>query len=185
MFPEDPNEPQEVWKTQRQEEELKRTKFTPEELAAMLESRQRLNTVVRWGVSVTVGLLAIAALYHVWSAAQPWIKASQAWLFAVLGCFLAAALSRTPVPKHVSESAVQFLEHQHEERAKGYLKLRSRLWLILPSVAAAWLGRGAAPWAFILVLVGLVFVWLLLGLAAAKGRRDIRELHRSISGVSS
>jgi len=201
MSPERSNEPEDLWKRQQTNDELMQFKMKPEELAAMVRSREKQNRVVRMAVLTVTALLALGFLYNVWSADRPWIRFSQAWVFGLLTYLVGTGLGGQPQRKAVSENGARFLERQHEERARAYLQLRNRLWLTIPAIAAAWLGGGtlllaraqgvhptsefhqfcAGPWPYFVTLGLLVLVWFLFGAAAAKARRDIEQLRRSIA----
>ena len=173
----------------------------PEELAALVRSREKLNKPVYWtGVIVTI-LLAGAFLYNVRSAEQPWIRFGQAWALGLLACALATQLAHRGGTKGAQEPCARFLERQHEERAAGYLRLRRWLWLLIPSIAASWLGRGplmmakargldpsswlfrfcAGPWPFLLTIAAAVLIWLAFGAAAKKATGDVEEIRVSIA----
>src|ERR1700683_1231841 len=99
-------------------------------------------------------------------------------------------------------ACLPFLERQHEERARGYLRIRRQLWLLSPSIGASWLGKGplivvkasgldpsswlfrfcAGPWPFLLIVAAVVSVWLVFGAAADKARRDAEEIQAGIAG---
>lgn len=197
----DSDEPQKIWKAQHEEKQNLRIKFKPEEIAALTQSRQRLNRFAHWCAVIVTGSLAVGFLYNVWSADQPWIRFGQAWAFGLLAYALGTELEHGGGRKGVNEPCVRFLERQHDERANGYLSIRRRLWLLIPSIAACWLGRGpliaartrgldpaswlyhfcAGPWPFILVIAGLVLVWFAFGSAAAKARREAEEIRVSVA----
>jgi hypothetical protein len=202
MLPDDFREPENVWKAQDEEKRAMQIKVKPEELAALVRSREKLNTFVQWAGVAVMGSLAAVFLYNVWSADQPWIRFGQAWAFGLLAYVLGTEIKYGTGRKGVNEPCVRFLERQHEERARDYLRIRRRLWLLIPSIVASWLGEGpltlakargldpsswlfqfcAGPWPFILVAAGLAFVWLAFGSAATKARRDLEELRRSVTG---
>jgi hypothetical protein len=202
MRPDDSHEPENVWKAQDEEKQAMQIRVKPEELAALVRAREKLNTFVHWAAVIVTGSLAAGSLYNVWSVDQPWIRFGQAWMFGLLAYVLGTELDYGAGRKGVNEPSVRFLESQHEERASGYLRIRRRLWLLIPSIVASWLGGGplnlarargldpssrlfqfcAGPWPFILVGACLVLVWLAFGSAAAKARRDLEELRRSVTG---
>ncbi len=183
MQPSDSHEPQTVWKAQIEEKQIINDK--PEELAAMARSRQNLNKFLHWAAVVVMSSLALKSLYNVWAVDQPWIRFGQAWVFGLLAYVLGTELERGVRRKGVSEPCLHFLERQHGERARGYLRIRRRLWLLIPSIVASWLGGGpqmlvrargidpsswifrfcAGPWPFILVIAALI-----IGLAGIRGR---------------
>ncbi len=182
MLADDSNEPQNVWKEFEAEHREVQIKVEPGALAAMVRKRERLNAFVSWMAMSVMILLAAGFLYNVWSSEKPWMRFGQAWMFGLLAYAVGAAFKKGSVRKGVSEPCARFLERQHEERANGYLRIRSRLWLVIPGVVASWLGGGAALWMFVLVCVGLVLVWFAFGAAAAKARRDGEELRGEVAG---
>ncbi|HZS53671.1 MAG TPA: hypothetical protein VFA65_04655 [Bryobacteraceae bacterium] len=197
----DSEELQKVWKAQEERQNL-RIKVKADEIACLVQSRQKLNAFAHWSAVIVMGSLAVGFLYNVWSADQPWIRFGQAWAFGLFAYVLGMELEHGGGRKGVNEPCVRFLERQHEERAKGYLRIRRRLWLLMPSVAACWLGRGpliaartrgldpaswlfrfcAGPLPFILVIAGLVLVWFAFGSAAAKARHDAEKIRASVAG---
>lgn len=198
----DSHEPQKVWKAQNDEHQSLRIKVKPEEIAALVRSREKLNTFAHWAAVIVMSSLAVGFLYNIWSAHQPWIRFGQAWAFGWLAYLLGTELEYGVARKSVNEACVRFLERQHEDRARGYLRLRRRLWLLVPSIVASWLGGGplivakargldpaswlfrfcAGPWPFILVITGLALVWFAFGSAAGKARRDAEEIRISVGG---
>jgi len=201
MLPSDNDRLESVWKAHGGKEPGTNVKVDPDELAALARSRQKLNAFVHWTATAVMGSLAAAFLYHVWSIDQPWIRLGQAWAFGVLAYVFGAELKFGAGRKGVSEPCIHFLECQHEERARGYLRVRRRLWLLLPSIVASWLGGGpialakttgmdtssllfrfcAGQGPFVLVGACFILVWLALGAAAAKARRDIEKLRRTVA----
>jgi hypothetical protein len=202
MLPDDPYEPENVWRAQDGDEKAVRIKVEPEELAALVQSRKKLNAIMRWAGVILTGSLAAGFLYNVWSADEPWIRLGQAWALGLLAYVFGTEFEHGAGARDVNEPCLRFLERQHEERAAGYLRIRRRLWLLVPSLVASWLGGGplilarargldpsswlfkfcAGPGLFVLVGAGLALVWLAFGSAAAKARRDLAELRRSVTG---
>jgi hypothetical protein len=196
MTPDDPDQAQDIWKTQNEETQMVRIKTHPEDLAGLVRSRENLNKFVYWSATAVAGLLAAGFLYNVFTANQPWIRFGQAWALGLLAYVLGTQLPYRPRKKNAQESCVRFLVQQHEERARGYLRLRRLLWLLVPSIAASWLGEGpltmakengldpstrlfrfcAGPWPFVLVIAALALVWLAFGAAAGKARQDAKGI---------
>jgi hypothetical protein len=138
--------------------------------------------------------LAVGFLYNVAAAAQPWIRLGQAWAFGWLAYIFGTQVEFNKGRKGIDQSCFHFLELQHEERGRSYLRIRQRIWFLVPSILVSWLGGGplaadpsswlfhfcAGPWPFILVGAILVCVWLAFGSAAGKAKRDLNELRRSV-----
>jgi len=203
MTPSDPDQPQSVWKTQNDETQMARIKVLPEELAALVRSRESLNTFAYWTAVTVTGLLAAGFLYNVWSGNEPWIRFAQAWALGLLAYVCGTQLQYRAGKKGAQETCVHFLERQHEERARSYLRIRRQLWLLIPSFVASWLGKGpvlmakasgldpsswffrfcAGPWPFLLIFAALALVWLAFGAAADKARRDVEEIQASIADI--
>lgn len=201
MVPSNPDQPQNVWKAQEDETLMSRIKVRPEELTGLVRSRENLNKVVYWTAAIVMTLFAAGFLYNAFSAKQPWIRFGQAWALGLVAYVLGTQLQYRPGRAGAQETCVRFLERQHEERARGYLRIRRYLWLLIPSIVASWLGEGpliaakakgldpsswlfrfcAGPWPFILVMAALVLVWLAFGAAANKAMRDAEEIQVGIA----
>lgn len=153
------------------------------------------------GVAVVTVALAAALLYNVYRVDQPWLRLGQAWTLVVIVYLFGTAFERGHRPNGASEPCAQFLVRQHEERQRGYLRIRSRVFLLIPGILASWWGgaglaaakaRGldpsswlyhflAGPWLFVLFVMALVLVWLAFGKAAEKAAQDRAEVHRAIA----
>jgi hypothetical protein len=201
MTPRDSDQAQYVWKAQNKETQMVRIKTDPEDLVALVRSREKLNKFVHWTATTVVALLAAGFLYNVFSANQPWIRFGQAWALGLVAYVLGTQFPHRPRRKDAQESCVRFLARQHEERARSYLRLRRLLWLLIPSIVASWLGKGpltmakekgldpsawffrfcTGPWPFVLLMAALVFVWLAFGAAAGKATRDAEEIRVSVA----
>jgi hypothetical protein len=198
--PGEPDTPESVWKSQESEEPTMQNTPTPDELCALSQSRERLNVLVFWAVTTVAAALAGAGLYNVYRLDQPWIRLGQVWAVGVVVYLVAPGLNRGRDRKGASEPCARFLERQHEERRRGYLWIRRRLFLLIPALAASWWGGGplaqakarglnasswlyhfcAGPWPFVLAGAVLIFVWFLFAKAAGKAFRDAEEIRRSI-----
>jgi hypothetical protein len=196
MKPNEPDQPQDVWKTQNEEMRMARITVRPDDLAALVRSRENLNKFVYWAATIIMALLAAGFLYNVFSSNQPWIRFGQAWAFGLLAYVLGTQLPYRPGKKNASEACVHFLERQHEDRARGYLRLRRQLWLLMPCIVASWIGEGpllvakengldpstwlfrfcAGPWPFIFITAVVVLIWLAFGAAANKAKREAEEI---------
>ncbi len=202
MRPNDPDEPESVWKDQNDERQMQRIKVLPDELEHLVRSREKLNHFAHWIAVTVMSLLAAGFLYNVWSANQPWIRFGQAWALGLLVYVLSTQLQYRVGRKGAHETCIHFLERQHEERARDYLRIRRQLWLLTPSLVASWLGKGplmiaeargldpsswlfrfcAGPWPFLLIFAVVVLIWLAFGAAADKARRDAREIQAGVAG---
>ncbi|HEX4810194.1 MAG TPA: hypothetical protein VH325_14740 [Bryobacteraceae bacterium] len=202
--PREPDTPETAWKSQTEEQERSmQIAFTPEELCTMARSREKLNArVTRAIVAVTLAFTGVL-LYNIHRLDQPWIRAGQAWMLGVIVYLFLPALERRVQLRGAGEPCARFLERQHEERRCGYLWIRRRLFLFIPSMVASWLGGGpmAATWArgldlsswlfhfldglwpFLIAGAALVLVWFAFGKAAEKAAQDREEVHRGIGAL--
>jgi len=194
--------PEAAWKS-REEEEQRSMQIAPtsEELCAMAQSREKLNARVIRGVVVVTVALAAALLYNVYRIDQPWIRLGQAWTLGVIVYLFGPAFERGHQPTGASKPCVQFLARQHEERQRGYLRIRRRLFLLIPGIAASCWGGGplnaarargldpsswlyhflAGPWPFVSTVAVLVIVWFAFGKAAEKASQECEEFQRMIA----
>ena len=202
----EPNEPREhdtpeaAWKSRKEEEHnTMQIALTPEELCALAQSREKLNARVVRGVIVVTAALAAALLYNVYRVDQPWIRLGQAWTLGVIVFLFGPAFVRGRRHTGASEPCAQFLARQHEARQRGYLRIRRRLFLFIPGIAAFWWGGGpltaarargldssswfyhflAGPWPFVVTVTALVLVWFAFGKAAEKAARDCEEVQHA------
>jgi hypothetical protein len=200
--PREPDTPEAAWKSQGEEQQRSmQIALTPEELCALAQSREKLDArVIRGVVAVTVALAA-ALLYNVYRIDQPWIRLGQAWTLCVIVYLFGPAFERRRPRAGASEPCAQFLARQHEERQRGYLRIRRRLFLLIPGIVASWWGGGplaaakargldpsswlyhflAGPWPFVITVMALVLVWFAFGRAAEKAAQDRKEIHRLIA----
>jgi hypothetical protein len=198
--PGEPGTPENIWKSQEREEPTMQIALTASQLCAMSRSRERLTAFLFWAVAAVMAALAGAALYNVYTLDQPWIRVGQAWALGVIVYLVAPALHRGPARMGASEPCAHFLESQHEERRRGYLWIRRRLFLLIPAMVASWWGGGplaqakarglspsswlyrfcAGPWPFLVAGAALILVWFAFGKAAEKAFRDAEEIRRSI-----
>jgi hypothetical protein len=119
----DSHEPSNGWKTQDEEEGTVQVKTEPEEFAARFRSKERQNTFVAWSAVVVISAVSIAALHNFYTAEQPWIRLSRAWMLAVISYIFATEFQRRGM-KGSDQPRVRFLERQHQEQAKSYLRFR-------------------------------------------------------------
>jgi hypothetical protein len=175
--------------------------LTPDELCTMAQSREKLNARVVRGVVVVTVALAAGLLYNVYRIDQPWLRLGQAWTLGVLIYLFGRALERGHRRVGASEPCVHFLARQYEERRCGYLRIRRRLFLFIPGIAASWWGGGplaavnawgldpssrlfhfcAGPWPFVMTGIALLLVWFAFGKAAEKAAHECAEVRRSIA----
>jgi hypothetical protein len=201
--PDKPHEhdtPEAAWNSPKEEEHKRmQIALTPEELCAMAQSREKLNARVGLGVVVVTVALAAALLYNVYRVDEPWIRLGQAWTLGVIVYLFGPAFEHGRRPNGASEPCAQFLVRQHEERQRGYLRIRPRVFLFIPGIVASLWDAGplarargidtsswfyhflAGPWPFVLNMTALVLVWFAFGKAAEKAARDREELQRAIA----
>ena len=199
--PREPDTPEAAWKSQGEEQQRMHIVLTPEELCAMAQSREKLNARVIRGVVVVTLALAAALLYNVYRVDQPWSRVGQAWMLGVIVYLFGPAFERGRRRTGASEPCAQFLAKQHEERQRGYLRIRRRLFLFIPGIVASLWGGGqqaaarargldssswlyrflAGPWPFVLTVTALVLVWFAFGKAAEKAARDREEVQHAIA----
>jgi RNA polymerase sigma-70 factor (ECF subfamily) len=200
--PREPDTPVTAWRSQAGEQQQSmQVALTPGELCAMAQAREKLNARVIRAVAVVTVALAAALVYNAYRIDQPWIRLGQAWTLGVIVYLFGPALQRGRPRMGAGEPCAQFLARQHEERQRGYLRLRRRLFLFVPGIAASWWGGGpvfaakarglapssrlfhffAGPWPFLITGIALVLVWLAFGKAAAKAGHECKEVRRSIA----
>lgn len=193
--------PGNVWRSQPEEKPPgMQIALTPEKLGAMARSRENFNAYFsRALVAVTI-VLTGAFLYNVYRIDQPWIRFGQAWTLGVIIYLFAPALEGGRRRTGANDPCARFLQRQHEERRLGYLRIRRRLFLLIPGILACWWGGGplaaakgqalrpfpwlirfySGPWLFLITGVALVLVYIAFGKAAEKAARERDEVLRSI-----
>ena len=183
--------PQTVWKAHGEEQRNMRVVLTPDQLCAMARSRERLRA--RVGSISLIFVVAIAAglLYNVYRVDQPWIRIGVAWTLCIVVYLFGPAFENKVRQADASEPCIRFLEREHEERRRHYLRIRNRLFLFVPGILACWCGRAltimkgssasgfAPPWLFLITAIALVLVWFAFGKAAQKAAHDRDEIRRS------
>lgn len=200
--PREPDTPEAAWRSQEEERRpIMPIAPAPEELCAMAQARERLNASISLGMRIVIVALATVLLYNVYRSDQPWIRLGQAWTLGVIVYLFGSAFERGRRLVGASESCAQFLARQHEERRRGYLYIRRRLFLLIPGIVASWLGGGpltgarargldpsswlyrflAGPWPFLITGTALVLVWFAFGKAAKKAADECEDLRRSIA----
>jgi len=139
----EPYTPEAAWKSQGEEQQTSmHIVLTPDELCAMAQSREKLNTRVIRGVVASTLALAAALLYNLYRLDQPWVRLGQAWTLGVIVYLFGPAFERGRPRNGASEPCAQFLRRQHEERRRGYLRIRRRLFLFIPGIVASRWGGG-------------------------------------------
>jgi hypothetical protein len=190
--------PQTIWKKQAEEEELRNMQvlLTPDQLCAMARSRERLSTRVRSASLVVIAAIATGLLYDLYRVDQPWIRIGVGWTLCIVVYLFGPAFENPTFENKArgvdaSEPCIRFLEREHEERGRHYLRIRNRLFLFVPGILACWFGRtltitkgspasySAPPWLFLMTAIALVLVWFAFGKAAQKAARDRDEIRRS------
>ena len=171
--------------------------LTANHLADMSRSQERMSRLIFWTLIAALIACAGSALYHVLTVDQPWLRLGQVWAIGAILYLAAPTLNRGPVRRDANEPSGRFLVREHEERRRGYLWLRSRLFLLLPSMGASWWGmvqarsRGldspvgfaellAGSWPFLLTGASLIIVWFALGKIAERVNREADEVRQRI-----
>ncbi len=192
------SEPQTAWRMQGQGEERRNMQVvvTPDQLCAMARSRERLSARVRAASLVVIAAIATGLLYDVYRVDQPWIRIGVAWTLCIVVYLLAPAFENSAYESKArgvdaSEPCIRFLEREHEERRRHYLRIRNRLFLFIPGILACWFGRtlpiingssvshSAPTWLFLTTAIALVLLWFAFGKAAQKAACDRDEICRS------
>jgi hypothetical protein len=190
-----------AWKSQEEEEQSNmRIALTADELCALARSREKLNARLTGAVAAVTAVFAAAFLCNVYAIEQPWIRFGQAWTLGVIIYLFWPAFTIGGRRMGASEPCARFIERQHEERRSGYLRIRRRLFLFIPGIAASWWGGGplatvkdrglnpsswlyhfwTGPWLFAIIGMVLVLVWLAFGKAAEKAAHDGEEVRRGM-----
>ena len=182
--------PQTVWRAQGTEQQNMQVALTPDQVCAMARSRERLRALVRSASLVVMVAIAAGLLYDLYRVDQPWIRVGVAWTLCVIVYLFGTAFENQARPAVASEQCTLFLEREHEERRRHYLRIRNRLFLFVPGILACWFGRapttirgsfapGSAPtWLFLTTAIALVLVWFAFGKAAQQAVRDRDEIRR-------
>lgn len=195
--------PQAVWMSEPEgEKEKMEGEINATHLFEMAQASERLNTRLVRVVYVVALAVAAALLYNVFRLDEAWIRLGQAW---ILGVVVLLFLNEFPRRRQQSDASVPcavFLQHGYEEKRRGLLRIRSRLFLFLPGIAACWWGGRslaaaqptaaqlhswpyvpyASPWPFLAEVAILVFVWFAFGKAAEKAARERDEIVRTLGG---
>jgi hypothetical protein len=183
---------QTVWKKQAEEEEQRNMQvlLTPDQLCAMARSRETLSARVRSASLVVIAAIATGLLYDLYRVDQPWIRIGVAWTLCIV-VYLFGPAFENKLQSDASGPCARFLEREHEERRRHYLRIRNRLFLFIPGILACWFGRtltiipgspashSAPPWLFLTTAIALVLVWFAFGKAAQKAASDRDEIRRS------
>lgn len=191
--PEESETPQTVWRKQEQGEEQRNMQvvLTPDRLCAMARSRERLSAGVRSASLVVIAAIATGLLYDLYRVEQPWIRIGVAWTLCLVVYLFGPAFENKVRGVDAGEPCTRFLEREHEERRRHYLRIRNRLFLFIPGILACWFGRtltitngssaphSAPPWLFLTTAFALVLLWFAFGKAAQKAASDRDEIRRS------
>jgi membrane protease YdiL (CAAX protease family) len=179
-----PETPETIWKSQ--EDQTMQLALTPDRLAAMCQSRERLNRGVHWCLMAVLAFSAASALYNVFTLAQPWMRLGQVWAIGAFIYLLTPALHAGPPRQGAGEPSAEFLIRQHELRRDGFRWIRRRVFLLLPSIIFSWVGvrelnPQAAYWPPFAGAACLIVLSHFLGKGAEnKAQRDADEIRRAL-----
>jgi hypothetical protein len=185
--------PQTVWRKQKEEQRNMQVVLTPDQLCALARSRERLRVRLHSASLVLIATIATGLLYDLYRVDQPWIRIGVAWTLCVVVYLFGSTFENKVREVNASEPCARFLEREHEERKRHYLRIRKRLFLFIPGILACWFGSAltiskgssasgfAAPWLFLTTAIALVLVWVAFGRAAQKADRDRDEIRGSAS----
>jgi len=181
---------QTVWKNQQEAQPNMQLALTPDQLCAMARARERLSARVRSASLVVIAAIAAGLLYDVYRVEQSWIRIGVAWTLCIV-VYLFGSAFENKAHSDATEPCSRFLEREHEERRRHYLRIRNRLFLLVPGILACWYGRAltiiktsspsasAPPWLFLTTAIALVLLWFAFGKAAQKAASDRDEIRRS------
>jgi hypothetical protein len=181
--------PQTAWRAPGEQPGNMQVALTPGQLCAMARSRKKLRARVGSISLFFIVAIAVGLLYNVYRVDQPWIRIGEAWTLCMMVYLFGPAFETRVRQADASEPCARFLETEHEERGRHYLRIRNRLFLFVPGILACWWGRAltiskggaeAAPtWLFLTAAIALVLVWFAFGKAAQKAAHDRDEIRRS------
>jgi len=183
--------PQSAWRKQPEERNMQ--VLTPDQLSTLARSRERLRARVHSASLAILAVIAAGLLYDVYRVDQPWIRVGVAWTLCIVVYLFGPAFASKAREADAREPCARFLQSEHEERRRHYLRIRNRLFLFIPGILACWYGRAstiiqgssasasAPPWLFLTTAIALVLVWIALGKAAQKAANDRDEV-RHIAG---
>jgi hypothetical protein len=181
---------QATWSAYGKDRETMEVVLTADQLSAQARSREKFSSLVRLAILVFMVAIAAGLLYDIYRVDQPWIRIGVAWTLCVVVYLFGPAIGSQAQLVDTGETCARFLENEHEERRRHYLRIRNRLFLFVPGILACWFGRAAAlltgssaagfapAWLFLLSVVALVLVWFAFTKAAEKAARDRDEIHR-------
>ena len=115
--------------------------LTPGQSCAEARSRERLSARVRAASLVFIIAITAGLLYDVYIVDQPWIRVGVAWTLGAIVYLFGAAFDKNPRHTEMGEPCARFLESEHDERRRNYLRIRNRLFLFVPGIVARWFGR--------------------------------------------
>ncbi len=186
-----------AWKVQGEQSRNLQVAMTPDQLCAMVRSRERLRARIGAISLVSIVAIAVGLLYNVYRVDQPWIRIGEAWTLCIVVYLFGPTFENTVRQADVGEPCARFLEREHQERGRHYLRIRNRLFLLVPGILACWRGRAptivkgssastsAPPWLFLTAAIALVLVRFAFGKAAQKAAHDGDDIRRSAGSLIS
>src|SRR5579884_2526257 len=127
-----------MWKSiDGKEEASMEITLTPDQLCAMVHSRERESIWSRRILLMLLAGLAGAFAYNIFSVAGLWVRLSQGWLLAWI-CLVIWKARHAPRPRSATETCAGFLRREYEAKRSGLLMLRRYIFLLIPGIVVSW-----------------------------------------------
>ncbi|HLJ51381.1 MAG TPA: hypothetical protein VKU01_35485 [Bryobacteraceae bacterium] len=152
--------------------------FTNSEVRAGVRKYEREGLILYWAVWALIPVFLGVFILNAVRIREPFLLTASG-LSVLTFCCMAWPLLRTgPRRTSPTEPGVDYLRRVFEGKIQGMRWIRQCMLLLIPAVAAAWWGRGAAranPVPFIVLSVFVAFCWFAFW---HEGRRFERELQK-------
>jgi len=119
--------PRTVWRIQGKEQQSMQVALTPDRLCALARSLERLRAHLRSASFVLIVAIATGFLYDLYRDDRPWIRLGVTWTLCMVVYLFGPAFENRARSADASEPCARFLEREHEERRRHYLRIRNRL----------------------------------------------------------